>query len=384
MSPLRVAALGVGQLINWGVLYYAFAVLLPPVRAALDVPAWVVTGALSLALLASAAAAPAVGRWADRGGAPRAIALGSAGGALLLVLWAAAPSVVMLYVVWAGLGVCMAAALYEPAFAVIARSPGSSQARRQSLAVVTLIGGLASTVFLPLTAALVVVAGWRGTSLALAALLGLSAALAFTALRSVDQHVSGPGGLCGERWSCPRPGSLAAALVVFGVSTMASASFTANLIPMLAERAIDPTTAGLLGGLFGVMQLPGRALLLDPRARLSGPALLRASLWLQAAGAFAVAALPTTAAVAVGIAVFAAGSGLTTLARPYVVQEAFALEHCGYVNGRLARAQQVTRALGPIAASGLAGVAGYACVLLVLAGVLVLLPFVSRPRTRRP
>ena len=63
---------------------------------------------------------------------------------------------------------------------------------------------------------------------------------------------------------------------------------------------------------------------------------------------------------------FAAGSGLTTLARPYLVQSRFAPEHAGVVNGRLARAQQLTRAAGPIAASTAATFIGHGSVLALL------------------
>ena len=66
MSSRAVIALGIGQCVNWGVLYYAFAVLLLPVEAELGTERWIVTGAFSLALLLSAMAAPTAGRWSDR------------------------------------------------------------------------------------------------------------------------------------------------------------------------------------------------------------------------------------------------------------------------------------------------------------------------------
>jgi uncharacterized PurR-regulated membrane protein YhhQ (DUF165 family) len=66
MTPRAIVALGIGQCVNWGVLYYAFAVLLLPLEQELAVARWVVAGAFSLALLMSAAVAPAIGRWGDR------------------------------------------------------------------------------------------------------------------------------------------------------------------------------------------------------------------------------------------------------------------------------------------------------------------------------
>jgi hypothetical protein len=52
-----------------------------------------------------------------------------------------------------------------------------------------------------------------------------------------------------------------------------------------------------------------------------------------------------------GIAVFAVGSGLTTLVRPCLVQTVFEGHESGYLNGRLAQAQQFARAAGPVLAA---------------------------------
>jgi hypothetical protein len=50
MTSRAIIVLGIGQCVNWGVLYYAFAVLLLPVADELGVAKWVVTGTFSLAL----------------------------------------------------------------------------------------------------------------------------------------------------------------------------------------------------------------------------------------------------------------------------------------------------------------------------------------------
>jgi hypothetical protein len=380
MPPHCVALLGLGQLINWGVLYYAFAVLLQPVQADLDVPAWAVTGAFSLALLASAAMSPAIGRRIDAGAGPSLLVRGGAGAAVLLLAWAWAPGLATLYLAWAGLGVCMAAVLYDPVFAVVARSQASPEAGLRALAVITLLGGLASTVFLPFTAMLVAAAGWRATVMALALCLTASSGLAAYALRAAPPA----GTRRDDRPIAPRQpppaGPVRVLALVFGGSTLASAAFVATLVPTLGERGVDPTTAALLGGTFGAMQLPGRALLMSPRLSPSGPALVRCSLWLQAGGALAVAVLPTTLAAGAGLAAFAAGSGLTTVARPYLLRQTFDVGGYGAVNGRLARAQQVTRAAGPITASLVAAAVGHAAALALLGVLLAVLALLVRRR----
>ena len=53
MTSRAVAALGIGQCVNWGVLYYAFAILVVPLERELGMPTWVVTGAFSLVSLSA-------------------------------------------------------------------------------------------------------------------------------------------------------------------------------------------------------------------------------------------------------------------------------------------------------------------------------------------
>ena len=93
MSSGAVIAVGIGQCVKWGVLYYAFAVLLLPVEAELGAERWIVTGAFSLALLLSAMAAPTIGRWSDRDHGWRLMQVGGYAAAGLGVLGAPSKSV---------------------------------------------------------------------------------------------------------------------------------------------------------------------------------------------------------------------------------------------------------------------------------------------------
>src|SRR6187401_240362 len=91
MSRQALVVLGIGQCLNWGILYYAFAVLLLPVARELGVDEWVVTGAFSLGLLVSAGCAPRIGRWADEGHGGAVLQWGGFGAAALLAFWALVP-----------------------------------------------------------------------------------------------------------------------------------------------------------------------------------------------------------------------------------------------------------------------------------------------------
>src|SRR2546427_11415166 len=111
-----VAGLAITETVSWGILYYAFAIFLTPIKEARGWTTIELTGAFSLALAVSALAAPVVGRWLDAH-SPRALMTGgSVLGALLVFAWSRLDSLVELYLVFAGIGLAMAAVLYEPAF----------------------------------------------------------------------------------------------------------------------------------------------------------------------------------------------------------------------------------------------------------------------------
>ena len=94
--------------------------------------------------------------------------------------------------------------------------------------------------------------------------------------------------------------------------------------------------------------------------------LLAGSLGLQALGLTTWALMPSVVSAFVGIALFAVGSGLTTLVRPYLVHTVFERHETGYLNGRLAQAQQLARAAGPVLAAWAVTVVSYSAVLALL------------------
>lgn len=370
MRRRAVMALGIGQCVNWGVLYYAFAVLVVPLERELGVATWVVTGAFSLALMTSALLAPMIGRWADRGRGAMVMQVGGLAAAMLLIVWAYVPGVVTLYLVWAGLGFCMAATLYEPAFVIVGLAYDDPARRLRALGAVTLFGGLASTLFLPGTALGVATAGRRGAVVALAALLLASTAiLRMFVFRDLAPR-SSPRPSMPARHDATTDGTTAPRFAfvaaIFAFVSLAGAAFTTNLIPALGERGISTAQAAMLGGLIGVMQLPGRALLMNGRLAGSPTQLVALCLVLQGVGLGGIAVAPSIPLAAGATMIFALGAGMTTLVRPHLIQTLYS-GGGGSLNGRIARQQQIARAAGPIAIAWLAGVVGYTTVFAVIA-----------------
>lgn len=373
MSARAIWLVGFGQLINWGVLYYAFSVLLMPVAESLRVTSWLVAGAFSVALLMSALAAPAIGRIADRGQGPVVMQAGGFIAAGALLVWAALPTLAVTYAAWAALGVCMAAILYEPVFTIVGRSFADGETRLRAIATVTIMGGLASTAFLPGTTFLIAQLGWRGAVVVLAVTVAVSTVLVGR-LAFGDRTFSWPhllDGVFGDDGAVAQSsGSLQRLVAVFSLSSVVNSALASNIVAALVERQLSPARAAAIGGLFGVMQLPGRLLMTNRSFAPSPDRLLLASFGLQIAGLLALMA-GAQAALWIGVILFACGAGLTTLARPYLVLHVYGPGGAGRVNGVIARGQQLARAAGPVSAAALAGaIGGYGVVLAAMAVLL--------------
>jgi sugar phosphate permease len=95
-------------------------VFLTPMQAELGWSRADLTGAFSMALLLSGLAGIPVGRWLDRHGPRLLMTLGSCVASLLVLAWAEVERLTTFYLIWGGLGVTLAAVLYEPAFFVVA------------------------------------------------------------------------------------------------------------------------------------------------------------------------------------------------------------------------------------------------------------------------
>lgn len=371
MTRREIWAVGLGQCVSWGVLYYAFGVLIVPVERDLGAARWVVVGAFSLALLVSAMVSPYVGKIVDRGHGPFVVQAGGLTAAGLLALWALVPNIYLSYLIWAALGLCMAAILYEPVFAIVGRALDHAGDRLRAIATITIFGGFASTVFLPLTGALVERVGWRPAVGVLAAGLALTT----LAVHRVSFAVLGRASGSSERAAVPHvplgghPGLLPM-MAVFTASSFAATALASNLVPALMERGLSPTTAAAFGGLFGIMQLPGRFAFAKNTSAVTPLVLLGTSMGLQVAGLLTLAVTHSPAGIGIGVALFASGSGLATVARPYLVLVFYGQDRAGEMNGVFARPQQLARAAGPVAAAALAGVTGYGVVFGMLAALI--------------
>lgn len=379
-----VPGLGIVQCVYWGVLYYTFAVVLVPMQSDLGASPPQLAGAFTLGLALSALLATAVGRALDRGLGARLVPTGGWLAALLLWAWSEVQSLSALYTVWAGLGACMAMVLYESAFALVTRAIAEPAARLSALAQVTVLGGLASTVFLPLVGSGVDLLGWRDT---LKLLLGpwvlATAWLQWRVLPGLlapaARGQAAAGGSTNRVHAHLRVGATWRLVLPFAGATFAAMAVTTLLVPVLVQRGTSVATAATVLAAFGLAQLPGRLWMWRGARRLpSMHALLLIPLLLQAAGLLLLTLASGLIVVALAVALFGLGAGLHTLVRPWLVPALVGAARAGVVNGGIARAQGVARAAGPLlAAAALSSIGGAMTFFVLACGMLLLSPFAA-------
>jgi predicted MFS family arabinose efflux permease len=362
-----LAALALTQTVGYGVLYYAFAVVLNPIATDLHTSTAAVTGALTLAVLTTATAAVPVGRWLDRHSGRALMTAGSVLGTGAVAAWSQVHSIGELYAVFAVIGVASAMVLYEPAFAIIVARVLSYQ-RSSALLAVTIVAGFASSIFFPLTGVLVAQLGWRVTLLVLAGLFGAITiplhACALPAGSAPHALADAPAAASGRQGALKDPGFwlLTAA---FTAHTGAVAVMSVHLVAYLVRLGHPPGFAATVAGALGALSVTGRVATTGLSRRWPISAVTVIIFVLQA---IAVALLPAVGSSHAGavtcVVVFGLGFGVGTIARPAVLADRYGVAGYAGIAGALALPATIAKAAAPLAAAMLAtSIGGYAIVM---------------------
>ena len=359
------------QIVSWGIVYYAFPVLNPQITAATGWSAGATAAAFSLGLVVSALAGIRVGRILDRRGPRIVMTVGSVLGAVSLLIVAAAPNVPVFMAGWALAGLAMATTFYQPAFAALTRWWAPDHVR--ALTVVTLAGGLASTVFAPLTAALADHLSWRHTYLVLAAVLAAvtipAHALALRAPWPDAPTSPARAAVDAAKAERGRPFLLLAA--AFTLSGFALYAVVVALVPLLLERGYTTSQAAWALGVGGAGQTLGRTLYAALARRTTATA--RSTILIALGGvttaAFAAVSSPYALLLAVSV-VAGMVRGNLTLLQATAITDRWGATHYGRLSGLLAAPATTAAALAPFAGAALAvPLGGYGPLFCLLAGV---------------
>jgi sugar phosphate permease len=365
---ILVGALSLAEMTSWGVLYYTFSVFLVPMQQELGWSRAAMAGAFSLALLLSGITGVPVGRWIDRHGPRLLMTTGSIVAVLLVVAWGRVTNLTTFYCIWGGIGMAMAATLYEPAFAVVAK--WFVRQRGRALTVLTFVAGFASVIYIPLAGWLIRTRGWRDALFILACILaGGTIPLHALVLRRRPEDL----GLRPDGDGAPTPASghpahgaaehnisLDAALrnatfwwltAAFVMNIIGVLAINVHLVSYLIDHGFEAGFAATAMGLVGVMALPGR-LVFTPLGDILPRGLLTAVLFLlQTIALLVLLYVPGKMGVFSFVGLFGAGFGAITPARAALIAEFYGSASYGSINGVLGLFLISAGALAPLGAA---------------------------------
>jgi MFS family permease len=388
----EVVVLCLTEITNWGAMVYACTVASTTIASTQGWRLTHVLGAFTVAQLIAALAGLWVGRRIDLVGPRGVMTLGSIAGAVALVAVASSSSLPAFYAGWVLAGLAMSATLYAPAFTAITGWAGSDVRRRvRALTAVTLVAGLASTVFAPLTAWLLELVDWRATYLVMALLVGTTAAAHWWGLRtpwpvSSTSPVPRAHASTDEVTRPFRVGDFRLLVAAMALGGFCVHAVVVNLVPLLLENGLSLRAAAMVMAVGGVGQVTGRVFY-SRLAAVTGPAArARLTLGLVAAATLAFAETHSPFAL-IAVVSFASGfaRGMFTLVQATAISDRWGPTAYGARNGVLSGTTMAASALAPWAGSFLADiVGGHAVAFWFLALGMLVAAAGIRPGRRRP
>lgn len=348
-----ITALGITQIIGWGTTYYALGALSMDIAADRHWSKFLIFGAFSAALLISGFISRAAGRAIDAHGGRRMMATGSAlaGLGCLILSFATEPWIYVLG--WLVLGPAMRLILYDAAFPALAQV--AREKSRRSISYLTLFGGLASTVFWPVSHVLSQEIGWRNAFLVYALLhlllclplhllvLGHSQERQGSSEPEIPQPVAMP-----VLTGADRNRAMIAFAAVLALNGVVFSSISAHVVPLFEGLGFTAAAAVTLAALIGPSQVASRIgdILAGHWVRtmtlgLIAVGLLPLALVIFAGGQFALWAALVFALL------YGMSNGLMSIIKGIVPLSLFGRQGYGLVIGTLTTPQLILNAVAP-------------------------------------
>lgn len=393
-----VVVLALTELVSYGVLYYPFTNFIEPMQTELGWSRGEISGAFSLAMLITGLAAPPLGYIFDRYGVRWVMTLGSILAAAMVFAWANVRDLGIFYLIWAGIGVAMAAVLYEPAFWVVA--VWFRRRRSRAFTLMTFLAGFSSVIFIPLAQSLIQAQGWRGALITLAVILAvITVPIHFLLIRrrpeDIGSAVDGGDGYrrsansgqqsasghqtpatsqeqsdIASRTSHSVLSTQHSALTTdsHGVQTVIrtatfwwlTAAFFFNmlmitalgvhLVPMLRDKGFDAGFAASAAGFIGLMSLPGRLVFTMLGERLPRRWVIAAIFLAMTAALVVLIGVQSQASVILFVVLYGAGFGAIAPGRAALVADLYGSESYGRINSVIALVTTLSRVIAPVMA----------------------------------
>jgi MFS family permease len=371
VSPKARVTLGLGftQIVGWGTTYLMPSVLGRSIQDALSISSELVFAGITVMFGIGALCAPRIGRIVDRTGARWMMTVGSLVYALALAGLSMSQGPVSYLACWALLGVASSLALSIPSSIAMVQVAGPGA--RQAIAMLTIIGGFASSVFWPTTGLLDAAFGWRQTLLIFAAIHLLACApVHFLVLpRWPPVHPPSPAGAAAAT-SGIAPSELSRAYLLLSISLSFGAfvftGMQVHMIEILRALGHPPASALLLASLIGPAQVGIRIfeMIFGHRYSIMRSAVLGSAMLPVGIG-LALTAGDGFAVALVFMMAYGMSNGLKAVQRATLPLALFGRAQFGAYMGRLALPQGIVSATSPPAMAALLSQFGTAAALWV-------------------
>jgi MFS family permease len=218
--------------------------------------------AITISLITWAMFAPFVGKLLYSKGARYVMSLGSFIASFGLFLWAIFPNFYTVFLFsWVLIGVSMSMVLYESAFAVITTTFQSSY--KKGINILTIIGGLASTLFIPFIQYCIDALGFENT-IWLLGLLHLTICLPLHLIFLPASNMGVPTNNTSQNLltilknDIIRQPAFSGLLIWFSTYAILTSGISFLLIPLLLHAGAEKENVIFMMALIGVMQVGGR------------------------------------------------------------------------------------------------------------------------------
>ncbi|GAC1428804.1 MAG: MFS transporter [Ktedonobacteraceae bacterium] len=361
-----MVVLGITTIISYGTTQYLFGVLVVPIDATFHWGRASISGAYALGLILAGLLGVPIGSLVDQRGARLLMSCGSALGGLALIGLARVDALWQFYLLWSAvLGLAMALTLYPVTFTVVTN--WFVRKRGKALAILTLVGGLSSPLYIPLAGTLVARVGWR-TTLVVLGLTQLLIALplhAFLLRRHPEDMGLSPDGETSLPMpaNIPLPGVPLSEAMYSSVFWLLTASLSlvflgstvvfVHQVAFLIGRGYDAVLAATLSGMLGLVSLPGRYILNVLSSRISPQKLLMLSVVAQAAGLIILVLASSLSWLILYVVVYGVAYGAFSPLRASVMAEHFGRRAYGSITAVQGIPMAVCAGLGPLAAGWL-------------------------------
>jgi hypothetical protein len=255
------------------------------------------------------------------------------------------------YVAWGCVGAAMSCILYTPIFSIVTRR--FPQTFRRAIIVMTFLGGLASTVFIPLMAWLISTWGWSVTVMVLAAFhLFVCAPIHWNLLNNEPASVA-PKALANAdlTHSNRNPKQIRIMLLIglfTALGTAMASAIAAHFIPLLRERGMAEFWVVSIPAAVGAIQVLGRMGILWSDGKFDTHKVNAAIVWLCPMGMLLLIVAGSNTLLLLGFAcVWGIANGCQTIVKGTAVAQYVSHENVAALNGSLGIPTALARTIVP-------------------------------------